>query len=331
MKVLITGICGFIGRWLSERLVSEHYDVVGVDPAAVTLPGATVHAVNILDRAALVACFAQEAPDLVVHLAATTDLDGKDLSHYAANIAGVENLLEAVRATPSVKRVLVTSTQLVCKVGYVPKTDTDYLPSTLYGESKIRTEEITRACDGGGAEWCLIRPTTVWGPGMNEHYRTFLRFIEKGLYFHSGSSKLYKTYGYVGNVAYEYARLLQADAGDIHRRVFYVADYAPLSLREYGDALADGLGVRRPVVVPIPAAKLLAYLGDGLSVVGVKFPFTSFRLRNILTEYQFDMSGTRRICGPLPYSFQEGVNATVAAYKARRNKSPDGDAHQDTK
>ncbi|MFK9714751.1 NAD-dependent epimerase/dehydratase family protein, partial [Escherichia coli] len=83
------------------------------------------------------------APDAVVHLAARIDLDEKtDLSGYTANIEGVENLVEAIRRTPSVRRVIWTSSQLVCRVGYVPTSDTDYKADTLYGKSKVRTEEI---------------------------------------------------------------------------------------------------------------------------------------------------------------------------------------------
>ncbi len=61
------------------------------------------------------------APDALVHLAARIDLDEKtDLAGYAANIEGVQNVMAAVRLTPSIKRAIWTSSQLVCRVGYVP-------------------------------------------------------------------------------------------------------------------------------------------------------------------------------------------------------------------
>jgi hypothetical protein len=41
------------------------------------------------------------------------------------------------------------------------------------------------------------------------------------------------------------------------------------------------------------------------------FPFNSFRLNNILTEYRFDLSKMRRVCRELPYTLDEGVAATV--------------------
>jgi hypothetical protein len=42
------------------------------------------------------------------------------------------------------------------------------------------------------------------------------------------------------------------------------------------------------------------------------FPFNSFRLRNILTQYQFDLTAAKAVCGPLPYTIEQGVKETAA-------------------
>ena len=146
---------------------------------------------SILDAATLKKIVGNLEPDALVHLAARTDLDERtDLAGgYAANIDGVRNLIDVVRATPSIKRAIWTSSQLVCRVGYVPRDETDYNADTLYGKSKILTEQIVREQDGGGREWCLVRPTTVWGPGMSAHYQLFLRMVQGGYYVHVGSSR----------------------------------------------------------------------------------------------------------------------------------------------
>jgi hypothetical protein len=54
--------------------------------------------------------------------------------------------------------------------------------------------------------------------------------------------------------------------------------------------------------------KTLARMGDGLDAAGWKqFPLNSFRLNNILTEYQFDLTATKAVCGDLPYSFKDAA------------------------
>ncbi len=263
------------------------------------------------DRAGLTAVFDAFRPDAVIQLAQRCDLEGQTLEDYDANITGVRNLCEAVRRTPSVKRVIYTSSQLVCEVGHVPASDTEYCANTIYGESKVRTEEIVREEDGGGVEWCIARPTTVWGPGMSEHYQSLLRHIQKGTYFHSGGGKLLKSYAYAENIAHQYLQLVNAPKEKIHQQVFYLADYEPLSLRDYADALAKELGAKPLKIVPLPVAKVLALSGDVLNRLGIKFPYNTFRLRNIRTEYVFDLSKTRAVCGELPVGFEEGVKRTA--------------------
>ena len=317
-RILVTGDAGFIGRALCDLLVSNGFEVLGVDRnASDDAMGWRHETCDILDADRLKAIVTRFDPHGVVHLAARTDLVGETVEDYEANRGGVRNVCEAVAASPSAKRAIYTSTQLVCEIGHTPAHDEDFRPSTVYGESKIETEKIVRQLDGGGVEWCLTRPTTGWGPGMSAHYTSVLRFIEKGLFFHMGKGALVKHYFYIENIAYQYLKLLQAPKDAIHGQVFYLADEEKFSLRDYVNKAADAMGVARPRTMPLPVAKALATVGTGLSKVGLPFPFTRFRLRNIRTEYQFDLSRTTRVCGPVPVSFDEGVRRTVAWYRER--------------
>jgi GlcNAc-P-P-Und epimerase len=318
MRVLVTGGSGFIGTHLVTDLLRHGHQVISVDRVpAREVSNVTQRSVDLLDRAALIATFRETKPDAVVHLAARTDLDERrNLAGYAANIEGVENLVAAVRAVPEIRRTLVTSSQLVCRVGYVPRTDDDYQPDTLYGASKVRTERIIRAEHIGNVEWCIVRPTTVWGPGMRDHYLRFFRMIEDGRYFHIGRRPLYKSYGYVGNVVYQYRQLLMAAAPDISGRTLYLADYEPLALRRWADEIQRQMGAPPIRSVPERIARVGAMIGDGLNRLGWRsFPFNSFLLRNILTEYVFDLAPTAAICGALPYSMDEGVAALVSSLR----------------
>lgn len=320
-RVLVTGSSGFIGGWLVNELKRRGYVVVGLDKVMPARPLELDDFIlcDICDRFALRSAMQRARPRLLVHLAARTDLDEtKHLEGYAANIDGVHNLLEVVRQTPSVQRAIYTSSQLVCRVGHVPNSDKEYCPNTLYGQSKVLTETITRELDGGGVTWCLVRPTTVWGPYMSPHYQSLLRYIVRGKFFHCGHSDLFKSYSYAGNIAYQYWRLLEADTPQLHRQVFYLADYEPLSLRAYANALANALAAKAIPTMPLVLAKFLAIAGDMLGFCGFKsFPFNSFRLNNIVTEYIFDLSKTRAVCGPLPFSQEDGINATACWFKAK--------------
>jgi nucleoside-diphosphate-sugar epimerase len=322
MRVFVTGSSGFIGQHLVEVLVGRGHEVMGVDrvpPEQTTARGSFTQC-DIVDARRLGLIVTSFAPDAVAHLAAQTGVEEKaDLAVYATNIEGVSNLIQAIRATPSVKRAIFTSTQLVCRVGYRQTSAEDYMPNTRYGESKVEGEKIVRREDGGGVKWCITRPTGVWGPGTSAHYQRFFRMICKGVYFHVGRKPLLKSFGYVGNVAHQYCRLLEVPPDQIHRRTFYVGDFEPLALQAWADKLAEKFGARPIRTIPEGAARVAARFGDLINSVGLRsFPFNSFRLNNVLTEYTFDMTNTREVCGENPYTLDTAAAATAAWFLGKR-------------
>jgi nucleoside-diphosphate-sugar epimerase len=314
MRVLVTGSSGFIGHHLAQELARQGAQVTGWDirPPRPGSAGVQHRTVDLLDAPVAKQALVELAPEAIVHLAARTDLQGRTLDEYPANTIGVEHLLDAIRGCPSVRRVICTSSQLVCRIDYRPANEHDYAPSTPYGESKVRTEQIWREADGAGTVWCLVRPTTIWGPGMNPHYLRFFRMIRDGRYFHVGRGPTYKSYGYVGNTVYQYVRLLEAPEASIARRTLFLADYEPISLEGWAEAFRSALDAPPIRTIPPVVARAAARTGDVLNLVGFTgFPFNSFRLRNVLTAYQVNVDATREVCGELPYTMTDGVKATA--------------------
>lgn len=303
-------------------LTNKGHQVAALDVVKADLQPESVHFIrcDLLDVAGLSSALNEFSPDMVFHLAARTDLNDKDdLNGYAANITGVSNLLDAISSTASVRRVIYTSSQLVCRIGYVPRNEVDYRPNTMYGESKVLTEKLVREADGGGKQWMLVRPTTVWGPGMSAHYQRFLSMIERGHYFHVGRSPRFKSYSYIGNIVHQYIRLMDAPAEAVRGKTFYLADYEPIDLVAWADAFQRALSAPRIPVIPERLARCAARFGDIIQALGAKnFPFTSFRLNNVLMEYVFDLSATREVVGDLPFSMDEGVRHTAEWFKAKR-------------
>lgn len=322
--VLVTGSSGFIGTHLMAYLAASGVSAFGLDVRPPD-PRFQQHHVtcDLLDEESLVAVVRRIAPDVIVHLAARTDLDGATIEDYPANSKGVANLIKAIQLTPSVTRCLFTSSQLVCRVGYLPKHDEDFCPPNPYGASKVLTERVVRTEDGGGVTWCLFRPTTIWGSGMNAHYTSFFNRLKRGHYFHPGNRDLFKSYGFVGNTVFQISKFMTAPADTIHRQVFFLADYEPISLPRWIDAIASGLGAKQPPWVPLGLCKGLAVLGDGFRRLGWEryFPLNSFRLNNILTEYTYDMGKTQAICGTLPHGFEDGVAELVAWMNGLQNEA----------
>jgi nucleoside-diphosphate-sugar epimerase len=315
MRILATGGSGFIGTNYIELLLQDgKNEFINLDskPPRNMAHNEFWRECDILDTLRLEKIIRDFKPTHVVHLAAKTGLDEKRLSDFAANIDGVESLVRILKEVPSLERAIFTSSLLVCKMGYVPKNDSEYKPTTLYGQSKVRGEQIVRSAKDLPYAWTIIRPISVWGPYAEEPYRNFFQSVSRNWYFHIGSGHYKRSMGYVENMVYQIHRLLLAPVEKVNRKVFYLGDSPPVDLYEFANEVQSVLGVRKIKNLPLSIVKLAAKSGDILKAMGWKrFPLTSFRLNNICTEYMFNLQPIMDIASPLPYDFETGIRRTV--------------------
>lgn len=312
-RIVVTGGSGFIGTNLVEALCEHDHAVVNIDIKAPALPGrhALWRNVDVCDRTALLAAVSEAAPQAIVHLAARTDLNGSSVADYAANTDGVRNLIDAASAA-AVGRVLFASSRLVCRIGYQPLSPTDYQPTTAYGRSKVIGEQLVRAASDVAFEWTLVRPTSIWGPWFHIPYRNFFDAIRKGRYVHPRGRRVRKSFGYVGNTVHQLMQLLRAPGEAVHGQMFYLADYEPLEVLQWGQRVRTEFGAPPIRQVPMQALRLAASLGDAAQRLGWNnVPLTSFRLDNLVTEMLHDTTALQQVCGPLPYALDAGVVDTV--------------------
>lgn len=121
-SVFLTGHTGFKGSWLSLWLESMGARVTGyalppqTEPSLFSLAdvGRTIKSVNadIRDPLRLREALAGSVADVVIHMAAQSlvrESYADPVGTYATNVMGTVNLLEAVRATPAVRAVIVVT------------------------------------------------------------------------------------------------------------------------------------------------------------------------------------------------------------------------------
>lgn len=321
MKILITGASGFIGTNLLEDLLSKGYEVCNIDfnKPKISERKNVWKDVDITNLAAFEKAVVDFNPDYLVHLAARTDLDGKTLEDYAANVIGVENLMKIVQKLPDLKKVIITSSKFVTRNGYTIKNQHDYCPHTKYGESKVETE-IRVWGNAPKCDWCIIRPTSIWGPWFGVPYRNFFDMVMKRMYFHIGHIKCHKTYGYIGNTVYQIEQLLFNQTLDENNKVFYIGDEPAYEINEWADEIADELGFKVPTM-PVWFVKGLAKFGDFLGLLGIHFPMQSFRFGNMTNDGINDMINTYKIAPEMPYTRLEGTKITIEWIKRYEDKN----------
>lgn len=311
-RVLVTGGSGFIGTNLVAAYKGAGITVTNADEVSPRNPNhreAWIRTdVTCLDE--LRRTFSAVLPTHVFHLAGRTDLDGKSVDDYDANVTGVAHLLKIVQNTPSVARTVVASSRMVCRIGYQPRFDEDYCPTTAYGASKVETERLVRAATA--TPWVLVRPTSIWGPWFDVPYRDFFLSIARGRYVHPAGRRIHKSFGFVGNTVWQLHSVMVAPAPEVLGRTFYLADHPPIEVGDFAKRIGTALGHRSARTVPLPILHVIARAGDVIERAGLRAPLTSFRLANLLTPMVHDLDALTRLSGPLPYDEQAGVIATVA-------------------
>jgi CDP-glucose 4,6-dehydratase len=186
-RVFLTGHTGFKGGWTSLALSALGARVFGFALAPVhdhgIFPAAGIerdvdHRLgDIRDFSSLAVAMAEARPEIVIHMAAQALVRlsyEQPLETYATNLIGTVNLLEAVRHTPSVRAVIVvTSDKCYAETGDTRShRETDRLGGDdPYSSSKACAEIATAAYSAsffraeGAAAVATVRAGNVIGGG----------------------------------------------------------------------------------------------------------------------------------------------------------------------
>jgi nucleoside-diphosphate-sugar epimerase len=312
-RVLITGGSGFIGTNLVDHYLRLGHNVRAIDVVAPRQPAhlPNFRAIDVRDAHALQRAVIEYEPELVFHLGARTDLRGRVLADYAGNIEGVTNMVRAVNELPNLRLAVFASSMLVCRLGYVPQREDDYCPTTAYGQSKAEGETIVRQLAAAHLPWVIVRPTSIWGPWFGPPYRDLFDAIQRGIYAQPRGLRVRRSYGFVFNSVHQLHELGRCGGGALLGRTVYLADGQPTELMEWVRLIQAALGRRRVRELPMSLFASAARIGDALEALGIqRFPMSTRRLQNMLTEAIYDTQPIHSVAGPDPYSLPAAVMLT---------------------
>ena len=313
LRVIVTGGSGFIGTNAIDYLIEKNINFINFD---FTSPKKDKHKqywkdIDIRDFDSLKDGIEEFQPTHILHLAAMTGMDIQDISFFDANTIGVENLINISRNIKSIRRIVFTSSLLVCRNGYIPQSETDYCPPNLYGESKVIGEKIVRSAEMH-CEWAIVRPTSIWGEWFDYSYKAFFQTIDKNRYMHIGKEEFQKPASYVGNTVNVLMKLLLVENPKINGSTFYITDYPWYSTKGWANTIQKTLNTKPIKTAPLWLLRLIALTGDLIKgIFKIDPPLTTFRLNNMLTGGNYFIENTKEICGQLPYYLSESVYNTA--------------------
>ncbi len=185
MSILVTGVAGFIGFSLAERLLAQGEEIVGVDnltpyydvalkEARLTLlhrhPRFRFSRLDLADRAAAARLFAEDRFATIVHLAAQAGVRyslEQPLAYVDSNLVGFGHILEGARANPPSHLLYASSSSVYGASRRLPYRETDRVdhPINLYAASKKANELAAHAyAHLFGLPCTGLRFFTVYGP-----------------------------------------------------------------------------------------------------------------------------------------------------------------------
>jgi nucleoside-diphosphate-sugar epimerase len=196
----------------------------------------------------------------------------------------------------SVAKYVFFSTQFVFrKEGVSPSGPFDYAPFEAYGESKVASEKLVVERIPQERR-LIVRPTYIWGPGL-ERFRTgLLSRLEKGQFMVSNDPQARRYYGYVETVA-EQAYLLMTRWDDSSKaQVFYVSDDA-IALPEFCQHLIAAMGAGRYWSVPPALIRLLGGVGGMMKSAGLRAPIDQIQARELTSRFPVPLAPTLELTG----------------------------------
>lgn len=318
MKVLVTGATGFLGSWLTRRLVEEGHDVRILRRKSSDLSeldGLTVeHGIGDVSdpESTLKACQGVEA---VFHLAGVVGYSKamRDLMEKV-NVQGTRNVVEACKAQ-SVQRLIHLSSVTAVGASFDGKLlneNSTYNVRHLnlgYFETKRAAEEIVkRSADAGELDAVMLNPSTIYGPGdAKKGSRKVQMKVAQGRF-------PFYTSGGVSIVAVEdivEAIVAAHSKGRSGER--YILSGENITIKQLFEWIAEAAGAKAPrIFLPNPVVKLIGKVGDKMEAAGKKGPLNTENAWTSILYHWFDSTKAREELGfqprPAKIAIQNSVN-----------------------
>ncbi len=238
MKILLTGAGGQIGSDLITALGAQGHRLVATDlkPRPSTADIAW-RALDVVDAAAVDQLIAEEAPEVVYHLAAILSATGEKnpALAYAVNQTGTWNVLEACR-TRGVRQLLFCSSIAVYGPGLPDPTPDDVAlrPTTMYGVTKAAGEMLCeyyrakRGLDCRGVRFPGLISASLPGGGSTD-YALFMYVdgVRVGSYQAFARADTRVPLMYMPDGVRALLELAAAPADRLTRAIYNIAGFSP--------------------------------------------------------------------------------------------------------
>lgn len=347
MKILITGVHGFVGSNLVEALKKEH-TIYGLDIISPQKDGINyTFSWDDLEKGSMI-----PEVDAIIHLAGKAhDVKNKSAAdvYFKVNTGLTQKIFDYFLVHESIKKFVFFSTAKAAadKVDGVLTEDVVPAPVGPYGESKIAAEKYilekfkdyslklkdSSKVDGEKVEISnsthttdykqstinfklsskdvyIFRPCMIHGPGNKGNLNLLYNMVRKGIPWPLGTYENRRTFTSVENVCFAVNGVLTKD---VPSGIYNMGDDEALSTNELIEEICKSLGKKAHIwKLPKGLMNGVAKIGDWLHL-----PLNSLRMQKLTENYISSNAKIKAALGveKMPVDAREGLKKTLETFR----------------
>ena len=323
MKILITGVHGFVGSNLVEALKGQHL-IYGLDIINPIKDGVRfTFSWDYLDCPG-------EIPevDAIIHLAGKahdTKNQAAAETYFKVNTGLTQRIFDWFLAQPKCRKFIFFSTAKAAadKVDGILTEDVTPTPVGPYGESKIKAENYilekfkdynsqltTLKSQLTSKDVYIFRPCMIHGPGNKGNLNLLYNVIRRGIPWPLGAFENRRTFTSVENICFAVNGVLTPD---VPSGIYNMGDDEALSTNELIEEICKSLG-KKAHIWHLPKG-----LMNGVAKIGgvLHLPLNPERLRKLTENYISSNKKIKKVLGVdrMPVDARTGLQRTLESFK----------------
>ena len=317
MKILITGIHGFVGSNLVNALKKEH-TLYGVDIVAPVKEGVekTFSWKDVDDDAI-------PPMDAIIHLAGKAH-DTKNRAaaqvYFDVNTGLTQKIYDYFLKSEAKRFIFFSSVKAAAdKVpGDVLTEKVVPAPKGPYGESKIKAEEYIlenealrmKNEESASKRVFILRPCMIHGPGNKGNLNLLYGVVSKGIPWPLGAFENRRTFTSIDNLCFVVEGLLTKD---VQSGIYHMADDEALSTNELIEVMCEAMGKKARIW------RINRNLMEALASIGttLHLPLNEERLGKLTENYVVSNAKIKKALGieRMPVRAKDGLKKTILSFR----------------
>lgn len=317
MRILITGIHGFVGSNLVVYLKDRH-TLYGLDIIALVKAGVDkTFSWKDLEEGKI------PDVDVIIHLAGKAH-DTKNKSHaqvyFDINTGLTQKIYDYFLQSTARKFIFFSSVKAAADTIPGDILTEDIVPSPIgpYGESKIKAEEYIlenekrRMKNEGCREKrvFILRPCMIHGPGNKGNLNLLYGVVSKGVPWPLGAFENKRTFTSIDNLCFVIEGMLTKE---LESGIYHMADDEALSTNELIEVMCDAMGRKAHIW------KINRGLVEAMATIGtwLHLPLNKERLRKLTENYVVSNAKIKKALGieQMPVRAKDGLRKTILSFQ----------------